>query len=57
MQFLALPRGIDLHAQPAAIRSEAKKARIERELGPSLLRAASQRRDQTRALDDEIRPG
>jgi hypothetical protein len=41
MQFLALPSKIDLHAQPAPIRSEPKETRVKREFGPSLLRAAS----------------
>jgi hypothetical protein len=56
MQFLAPPRCIDFDAQPASILGEPKETRGEGELGPSLLCAASQSRDQARAFDDQIRP-
>ena len=57
MQFRALSGAIDLTRESAAIRSEPKKARIEGKFSPSLLCATRQRGDQTRAFDDEIRPG
>src|SRR5271155_2113229 len=56
VEFFATATRFHLYAEPSAIRRESQKARIKIKRGAGLLRIACQRRNQARALDDEIRP-